>query len=236
MDDDEVTEIDQALRSRKEALLTQLSVAGLIARNETAHKWKTPFRSLLLRESVCWRLQDLLTQSWVLHRKRHGLGARILLRSAIETLAILIFLNQLTEQVLDGSLNFHEFGVKTTKLLTGSRKDDMAIKAVNILTILNKCNSRYPGIKLMYDDLSESAHPNYEGLCNGYSTFNHDEHETAFSNRWMEIHGDRHPDLIMLCIETFDDEYHDVWEDLFTRLEKWIEANDAELEATKPVD
>ena len=86
----------------------------------------------------------------------------------------------------------------------------------------------------MYDDLSESAHPNWEGLCNGYSTINRDEYETVFSNRWMELHGDKHPDLIVLCIRTFYDEYNDVWDQLFTQLEEWIEANDVELEKTKP--
>lgn len=36
-----------------------------------------------------------------------------------------------------------------------------------------------------------------------------------------------------LCINTFHFEYNDVWEDLFTKLEKWIEVNDDDLEATK---
>lgn len=36
-----------------------------------------------------------------------------------------------------------------------------------------------------------------------------------------------------LCINTFHFEYNDVWEDLFVKLEKWIEADDDDLEATK---
>ena len=77
------------------------------------------------------------------------------------------------------------------------------------------------------------AHPSNEGRCRGYSTINRDEYETSFSNRWMELHGDRHLDSMMLCMGTFHHEYDEVWSDLFEQLEKWIEANDAELEATK---
>lgn len=231
---DQIIDIDTALKAWRESLFEVLPVAGLIARSQVAHKWKAPFRSFMLREAVCWRLQDLLTQSWFLHQHGHGLGARILLRSSLETLSILIYLNQLMQKVLEGRLEFHEFSNKTTALLTGTRIDDAGVKAVNILTVLEKCDRRYPGIKSMYDDLSESAHPNWEGLCNGYSTINRDEYETVFSNRWMELHGDKHPDLIVLCIRTFYDEYNDVWDQLFTQLEEWIEANDVELEKTKP--
>jgi hypothetical protein len=65
------------------------------------------------------------------------------------------------------------------------------------------------------------------------ATTNYDEYETTFSNRWMELHGERHPNAMMLCMETFHHEYDALWPDLMEKLEKWVEANDAELEATK---
>jgi hypothetical protein len=67
----------------------------------------------------------------------------------------------------------------------------------------------------------------------GYSTISHSEYETTFSNRWMELYGDRHLDSINLCMETFYHEYNDVWADLIVKLENWTETNDADLEATK---
>jgi hypothetical protein len=70
-------------------------------------------------------------------------------------------------------------------------------------------------------------------LCSGYSTINRSEYETIFSNRWMELHGARHVDALLLCMGTFQREYDEVWSELFEQMEKWIEANDAELEATK---
>ncbi len=145
----------------------------------------------------------------------------------------LIYVNLLMQQVIDGKLNFHVFAEKTAVLLLGSRNNESMPDSINILTVLGKCDKRYPGLMKLYGDLSESAHPNYEGLMSGYSTTNYDEYETNFSNRWMELHGGHHLGRIKLCMEVFHHEYDEVWPDLIGKLEKWIEANDAELEATK---
>lgn len=214
-------------------LFKKIPVGGLLARNPVAHKWKAPFRSMMLREAAFWREHDLMKQSYLLFREEHVLGARILLRSGFETLAILTYLNLLTQQVLEGSLDFHAFGNKTTKLLLGSRNDEELPKSINVMTVLEKCDKRYPGLLELYADLSESAHPSYEGPCSGYSKINHDEYETVFSNRWMELRGDRHLDSMTLCMETFHHEYDQVWPKLFEEMEEWITANDEKLEATK---
>ena len=101
------------------------------------------------------------------------------------------------------------------------------------MTILEKCDKRYPGLAKLYAILSESAHPNYEGMITGYSKVDHDEYETHFSNRWMELYGDKHLGSVDVCMMTFHHEYNDVWTDLMEKLEGWIEDNDAPLEATK---
>lgn len=174
-----------------------------------------------------------MTQSYALHQHGHGLGARILLRSGFESLATLIFLNQLMQHLLDGKLNFHEFGEKTSSLLLGSRNNADGPRSLNIVTVLEKSDKRYPGLMKLYADLSESAHPSYEGLCAGYSKINRNEFETNFSNRWMELYGNQHLDSMELCMGTFDHEYNSIWPALIEKLEGWIEANDGALEATK---
>jgi hypothetical protein len=225
--------VEQNLANWKESLLTTIPVGGLLSRNPIAYKWKAPFRAWMLREAAFWRLHDLMTQSYTLHQQRHGLGARILLRSGFETLATLIYLNQLIQQVLDGKLNFHTFGKKTSVLVLGSRDGSTQHQSINIMTILQKCDKRYPGIEKLYATLSESAHPNYEGMMEGYSKIDHDEYETRLSNRWMELYEDRHLGSMQLCMSTFHHEYDDVWPDLMQKLEGWIETNDDHLEATK---
>jgi len=228
-----MNDIEQNLANWKDSLFPSIPVADLLLRNPVAYKWRSAFQCWMLREAAFWRMHDLLNQSFVLHQQGHGLGARILLRSAFETLATLIRLNQLIQQVLDGKLDFHVFCLKTSILLRGSRNDATPLKSINIVTVLEKCDKRYPGLKSLYADLSESAHPNHEGLCIGYSTFNDSEYETTFSNRWVELYGDRHLDSMDLSMVIFHHEYNDVWAELMVKLENWIEANDADLEATK---
>jgi hypothetical protein len=228
-----MTAVEQNLANWKTSLLSSIPVAGLLSRNPVAYKWKAPFRVWVLREAVFWRLSDLMGQSYALHREGHGLGARILLRSGFETLASLIYLNQLMRQVLDGKLSFHAFAEKTSVLLLGARNNEEMPRSLNIVTILQKCDKRYPGLMKLYAGLSESAHPSYEGLCMGYSKVDRDEYQTRFSNRWMELYGDQHLGAMELCMETFHYEYDEVWPPLMVELEEWTEMNDAELEATK---
>jgi len=225
--------VEQALARLKASLLPSFEIGGLFSRNQVAHKWKTTFRSLLLREAVFWRLEDLLQQSYVLHRQGHALGALILLRSALETLATLIYLNQLTASVLDGSLNFHTFSDKTAVLLLGSRNKMTDHSAINIQTVLQKCGKRYDFIEKFYADLSECAHPNHEGLIMGYSRPDRENFIENFANHWASMYAKTHEQKMTIVITMFEHEYNNVWTEQFSALEEWLVKNDAELEATK---
>jgi len=225
--------METVLENWAESRAEGIPLAGLLSRNPIAYKWTALHHIHIIREGVSWRLHDLLVQSYKLHQHSHGLGARILLRSGFETLAILIYLNQKMRQVLKGELNFHLFSEQTMQLLLGSRDGSTKRQSLNIMTILEKCDKIYPGIANIYGILSESAHPNYEGLTVGYSKLNRAEFETRFSNRWTEMYGEKHTGTMNLCIETFLHEYNDVWCGLMQNLEDWIERNDSLLEATK---
>jgi hypothetical protein len=226
-------DIDTTLQRWKISLCKQVSVSGLLARSATAHKWKATLRSLTLRECLFWRVHDILSQAHLLHGGGHTLGSRILIRSAIESIATLIHLNQLTAQVLNGKLNFHTFDLKTRHLLLGSRDESTKHKAISIVTVLSHCDKKYEGLSGVYAALSECAHPNYEGMCIGYSNVDFERYETNFSNRWSELWADRHETLVKMTCAVFEEEYSVVWPDLLRKLEIWLVENDAELEATK---
>ncbi len=226
--------VEEALINWKNSLPKEVPLGRLIAISPIAYKWKALYRARILRETVFWRLYDLLEQSFVLHQQGYALGARILLRSGLETLATLIYLNQLKSLVVDGSLDFHEFGEKTATLLLGSRNETTKHKSISILTVLEKCDKRYPGIQVLYGDLCEAAHPNYEGTCFGYSSVDFDNHTTVFRNKWVGMYADKHLSSMQLCIMTFEHEYNEVSVRKSRGLEKWVEDNDAKLEATKP--
>lgn len=229
-----MNELEHTLARWKSSLLSSIPVGGLRSRNPAAYKWKAPFRCMLIREAAFWRATYLLSQCYELHKNGHGLGARILLRSGFETLASLLYLNHNMRLVLDGSLDFHEFGKITVRQAVGSKNEENRPAAVNVITMLDKGDQRYPGLRTTYDSLSESAHPNFEGMVWGFSKVDHDEFQTNFSDRWMELYGDRNEASLRLCMETFELEYDQVWHELMEALERWIEANDKVLEASKP--
>jgi hypothetical protein len=227
--------IEQNLANWRASNMASIPVGGLLSRNSIAYKWKAMYRCWLLREAAFWRVTDLLTQSYALHQQGHGLGARILLRSGFETLAALIYLNHNMRMVLNGGLNFHDFSLLTTDQVVGSKNKMTPFGAVNVLKMLDRGEKLYPGLRRTYDSLSESAHPNYDGMVVGYSKVDHDEYETKFSNRWMDLYGERNLNSMDLCMMTFHIEYGDVWPDLIEKLENWIVENDDSLEATKDV-
>lgn len=229
-----MSDIMAALQALKESLCRNVDVGGLFSRNGIVHKWKAPWRALLLRESVAWRLQDLLEQSHFLSKSSGTLGARILLRSAFETLAVLVYLNKAMRSVVAGNLDFHAFSEKTSRLLIGSRDRTTSLESINILSILESADKRYPGLMDWYAALSESAHPNYEGMVLGYSKADRENHITTFENRWTELYGASQESALMACLAVFVGEYNDEWPAAFEALESWVADHDAELEATKP--
>lgn len=224
--------IPEILHHWNRQLPSKISVGGMIAKNPVAHKWRAPYRSLVLRETLCWRIHDLLTQAQFLYEANHILGSRILIRSALESVAILIHLNQLTAQVLDRSLNFHEFQKKTLKLLVGSRDRSTNHESINIVTVFKHCEKIYKGITEIYATLSECAHPNYEGVCLGYSETDEERHVTKFANKWQVMFADKHVSLVEFVSRTFEKEYTYIWVDQLHKLETWLVENDAELMAT----
>jgi hypothetical protein len=226
-------EIDKTLEAWAASLVHSIPVGGLISRSPAVYKWKSTFRVWMLRETVAWRLVDILQQSQALFNQSHILGARILLRSAFETLATLIYLNQQMLKVVHGKVDFEAFSERTSILLLGARNNPDAPKSMNVVSVLEKCDAEYPGITALYADLSESAHPSYEGLLRGYSKIDHADYESHFSNMWAERYSEGHRDRVVLCMTTFEHEYNNVWPDRMNALERWVEENDDVLEKNR---
>jgi len=210
-----------------------VSVGGLLARCPIAHKWKAPYKSIVLRETLFWRMHDLGQQAQLLFSHGHLLGARILLRSALETLAILIYLNQRTEAVITGDLSFFEFDGLTMQLLMGSRNKSTSHSSINILTVLQKAEKSHSGLVSIHERLSESAHPNFDGVLYTYSASDPQKYETTFSNRWAQLFSQEQEPAMLFVFAVFESEYHDIWPNLMHQLESWLRDNDAALERQK---
>lgn len=174
-----------------------------------------------------------MTQSVYLHKNDHVLGARILLRSAFETVGVLIYSNQEMRRVVGGQLDFHEFSSRTKRLLLGSRDKSTNFEAMSILTVLQRADKKYPGLYAWYEGLCESAHPNCEGMLAGYSVSDSTEFVTNFLNRWEPLHGTNHLASMAAFMRVFDAEYNNEWPEAFEALERWIESHHDALESTK---
>lgn len=225
--------LEQRLSRWDGSLCLAISVAGLISRCRTVYKWKAPFRALVLREALLWRMNDLGQQIVVLENFGHILGSRILLRSALETTCILIYLNSKIEAVCNGKLNFFEFEKVSLDLLMGSKDESTSLSSVNILTMISSANKKHGNIQKIHKTLSECAHPNYSGVLLGYSETNYSAHETHFGNRWKERFGKQQEPIINHIYAIFEHEYDKEFTRLHERLEKWIQDNDSDLELNK---
>lgn len=226
------TDISMLLAKWGEQFPREVSVGGMLARNPTAHKWRSLYRSLVLREAVGMRLHDLLTQAHLLFQSSSVVGSRILIRSALETLAVLIHLNQITRSVLDGSCDFHIFQEKTLKLLLGSRDTSTQHHAINVLTVFDHSAKRYPDIRAMYDELSETAHPNFKGVGLGYVEINMDLHTAHFSKQKATAWNDEHFKLMEFVMRGFETEYSIVWKEQIEALELWLVEHDDRVMST----
>ena len=228
-------DLEELLLRWRASLPTAVNVGDLLFRCDTAHKWKAPFRSMIIRETLVWRMYDLGEQILLLSNHQHFLGARILLRSAIETLAIIIYLNQNTQAVLAGGLSFFKFEEITMHLLMGSRNNSTKKQAINILSVLSKADKSHHGLVKIHERLSESAHPNYDGVLYGYSETNTEEFVTTFENKWEGNFGEEQEPATSFAFAAFELEYNHEWPHLWGKLEIWLKANDDELEAQRNI-
>lgn len=208
-----------------------VDLGELISRNPIAHKWKCTYRVTVLRELAFWRTMDIVKQIALLAEHNHLLGARILLRSAIETVSVLFYLNMKMLDVVERRISLDDFGEITSRLMLGSKYKTTVLEAVNVLTIITKhCEGKYPGISDIYASLSESAHPNYEGMCSGYSTIDETKFITYFENRWASKYLGSLENAVVLGLHILEIEYNELFIGRFEALEHWLVDNDSELE------
>lgn len=224
----------EALEIWRNSLCQELLAGGLFSRDPEVHRWKAFHRSAILREATSWRAHDLLTQAVYLSEAQHLLGARILVRSALETLCVLAYLNQITWDVVKGKLTFKEFSDKTIRLTLGSKDGSTRAESINIVTVLKRVEDRVPGITDVYASLSESAHPNYEGTVSGYGTVDHENYATKFSNKWAASYASGFESYVRTTGHLYQVEYDSEWIRAWEALENWVRENPGKMPVTPP--
>jgi hypothetical protein len=228
-------DIKATLQAWKNDLVEKVAVNDLVSRCPIAHKWKAPYRCLVIREALLWRMVDLGTAIDVLTDQEQILGVRILLRCAVEASALMEFLCQKIDDVVTGKLSWFDFENDTMRILVGSKSSLVVdgYEAFNILSVLKRANRTYGALENMHQKLSESVHPNYDGVIYAYSKPVPEAKETHFGNYWTTNFGHQHAPGTAYVFACFFDAYNCRWIDAIESLETWLRENDAELEATR---
>jgi hypothetical protein len=176
-------------------------------------------------------MSDLGEQIICLTDNSHYLGARILLRSALESLGVLCYMTHKMQSVADGNFDFFEFDDLSKQLIMGSRDGSTTVSAVNVLTAIGRADKKYPGLLEMYNRLSESAHPNFDGVLMGYTTTDPKEFETTFQNNWQRMFGAQQLPATLLVYHAFESTYNVDLIAALEQLEEWLRKNDQRLES-----
>lgn len=224
--------IRERVISWSQSLPEEVSVDGLLSRCQVAHKWKAPFRSILIRESSLWRMSDLGSSFVHLIDSGNVLASRIVLRSACETAALLAYLNKKTSDLIDRKITFEDFDALTKILLLGGKNNGDYVAPVNVITAITHFAKESPEILNIYNRLSEDAHPNASGMIYAYSESSPENLETHFmpkiaNSAVTKEHTIASADLVFYC---YEGQYNLFWPQRFEALEQWLRDNDAELE------
>lgn len=146
---------------------------------------KLPFKVLLYREVLIWRMADL-SRSALENLENERLASAItLIRAAVETSAALWYL----WAKLDGAVQAKTIGDiddYLMKLIMGSKTNPDLPQAINVLTFVDRVNKDIDGFRHQYDNLSEFAHPNWAGTGLLYSK---SDSETLSTNFGANIRG-----------------------------------------------
>lgn len=230
----DMAEIIQILDRWKESLVEEIAVDALLARCPVAHKWKAPFRCLLVREALLRRMVALGDGIVALTAQSHYLGARVLLRCAVEATALLEYMAQRMDALMAGNITWDRFEELTLKLVVGRRDGEGDIEAVQILNAVRDATRKYEGLEEIHQSLSETVHPNYDGVVGAHAKIDRENHVATFGDFWEERYGRQQVPYTGYIFVVFENCYNRHWVDSMERLEQWFRDHDEELEQSKP--
>lgn len=129
---------------------------------------KIPFKALLLRELLSYRVAELSTVACELFESRRNISGILQTRAALESISWLFFLDRRMKKCLKrGDLD--HFATFIDRLLFGSRSKETKHQAYNVLDAINAVNEEIPAFLNAYEMCSEFAHPNADGMIHSYA-------------------------------------------------------------------
>lgn len=197
-------QIDKDLRILKEKLKTQISP------REVTLLSKIPYKILSIREIFLHRTYDFAASSRLLFDNMRIVPAILLVRSIMETNAIIYRINDLSGNAIK-SKDPNDLDNEAMVVLCGTRDpEELEYKSKNILSYIEKIQKSYPDYKYIYDTLSEFVHPNHDGCLGAYGQVD-DKAKITYLGFDMEHNHFIHFETVrflLLNLELFLEEYY----------------------------
>jgi hypothetical protein len=105
--------------------------------------------------------------TWQTCMPLHVAAGILLTRAVIESTAFIWRLKEILEDRRKYSPD--ELHSELEKMMIGWKDDPDFPKSVNVLTMITHMDRQFPGVRARYDELSETAHPNWNGVFGLYA-------------------------------------------------------------------
>jgi len=168
--------------------------------------YKPTFEADYYREIALHRLIELIESAYSLYKADLLVGSIVVARAAQETLAIIWFVNEKLERLVE-TKDISQFASTMKRLILGWSKDPEFPEKMNILTCIKSVDKKLDGKFLRhYEMLSEYAHPNYSGTMGAYGRPDHVslEVEIGLSQRSKETLKSHLQSTLIICVHLMD--------------------------------
>lgn len=140
---------------------------------------KVAWKFLVFREAAIWRFWELSDSALKLIELKNYTSSSVMIRSAFEMNAILHYMCAKINVAISND-DPRELNQLAMQILMGSKVEDGSDRAVNIMTALECLEKDVPKTTAFYANLSELAHPNWEGVAVPFSFGPMDQYNVNF--------------------------------------------------------
>lgn len=181
---------------------------------------KMPFKVLMLRESLYYRMTELAGVAIDLYRQCKMVSAVTITRALFETMALCYYVYKPLEKVVETGI-IGEIDDILMRAGSGGKNDQIATKAFNSLTTVEQLDKEYNGAKDLYLFLCEITHPNWMGCEGAYSKINYEQYYIEFDQAYEHEPITGLPQLLMALI--LFEHYYNKMGDLLSKFIKLCE-------------
>jgi hypothetical protein len=203
--DTHLCEARQRVENIRAHLPSSISVAALGVQS------KAPYLLLCIREALIWRTEELGRCACDALAKDDIAAGILLTRAVFESTALIWRL----KAILDDRHKYTSGDLQDTleRMLLGWKNDPEFPQAFNILTVIDRLDKQFPGVRERYDELSEFAHPNWSGVFGLFSVTDRETYTTQFGRglrRTPSAAKETAASALAAYLELFDHAYNSI--------------------------